>query len=139
MGMLSDFLTLIKGTQTNIDGVLQGKNGKIVGVPVNAGNDSLVTKDHTVGVFSNSIAKNSSKTFTTTAGSDLVFFTFAPASASQGIWQLFTTSVGGQIISEDVTIEGITFSSSEAYKVTVTNDTNATVAVKALIFAGAIS
>ena len=46
MGMLSDFLTLIKGTQTNIDGVLTGVNGKLTGTDVDDGSDSLATKGY---------------------------------------------------------------------------------------------
>lgn len=47
MGMLSDFLTLIKGTQTNISGVFVGKNGKITSTAVDstptASSQNLVT------------------------------------------------------------------------------------------------
>lgn len=46
MGMLSDFLTLIKGTQTNINGVLTGVNGKLIGTDVDDGSDSLATKGY---------------------------------------------------------------------------------------------
>ena len=49
MGTLSDFLTIIKGTQTNIDGALTGENGKIKGVKIGgADNDSIVTHEELI-------------------------------------------------------------------------------------------
>lgn len=40
MGMLSDFLTLIKGTQTDVDGVVTGKNGRITETKIGGTEDS---------------------------------------------------------------------------------------------------
>lgn len=59
MGMLSDFLTLIKGTQTDINGVLTGVNGKLTGTDVDSGSGSLATKGYVdASIADHAITKN---------------------------------------------------------------------------------
>lgn len=138
MGMLSDFLTLIKGTQTNLEGVVTGENGKLISTPINSGANSLVTADKTVGLFSTVVSKNASKTYKLTAGTDAAIFTFSFGTNTQDIWEVYVSSVGGFAISQIGSIENVIVSSTVPYELVVTNNSTTAVAVKVIVFSGSI-